>query len=92
VCLLREQGISVTGLSFESPFYDAARARSAAALLGVPLMVEDFTAGILAILEHPRHGFGSGLNPCIDCHAAMLRRAGQRMEARDFIWWPPARC
>ena len=84
VCLLREQGISVTGLSFESPFYDAARARSAAALLGVPLMVEDFTAGILAILEHPRHGFGSGLNPCIDCHAAMLRRAGQRMEAEGF--------
>ena len=84
VCILREQGIEVTGLSFETPFYNAARARSAASLLGVPLIVEEFTQDILRILKHPPHGFGSCMNPCIDCHAAMLRRAGKRMETEGF--------
>jgi tRNA U34 2-thiouridine synthase MnmA/TrmU len=84
VCVLRAQGIEVTGMSFETPFFNAAKAREGAAQLGVPLVVEDFTGDLLAILEHPRHGFGSCMNPCIDCHTAMVRRAGQRMEREGF--------
>lgn len=84
VCVLKEQGIRVTGMTFESPFFSAARGREAAAQLGVPIVVEDYTQTLLGLIEHPRHGFGGGLNPCIDCHAAMLRRAGQRMEQEGF--------
>lgn len=75
--VVMEQGIPVTGLSFESPFFSAARARQAAATLGIPLHVDDFTATIIRIVAHPAHGFGSAMNPCIDCHAAMIRRAGE---------------
>ena len=46
--------------------------------------MEDFTATILDLIEHPRHGFGAGLNPCIDCHTAMIRRAGELMRERGF--------
>lgn len=84
VCVLKAQGIQVTGLTFETPFFSARRAREAAVQLGVPLVVEDYTDTLLGILEHPRHGFGSCLNPCIDCHTAMLRLAGQRMEREGF--------
>lgn len=84
VCVLRDQGIAVHGVAFESPFFGADRARQAAAQLSIPLRIEDFTADLLAIIEHPRHGFGAGMNPCIDCHTAMVRRAGQIMEAEGF--------
>ena len=83
-CVVREQGIDVVGISFESPFFDAARARTAAAQIELPLRVIDFTAVIAAILEQPKHGFGSCMNPCIDCHAAMIRKAGEILTAEGF--------
>ncbi|MBN1558270.1 MAG: tRNA 4-thiouridine(8) synthase ThiI [Lentisphaerae bacterium] len=79
VCVLRKQGIEVQGIVFDSPFFDLAPARAASEQLGVPLHVQDFSADILELLNAPRHGFGSCMNPCIDCHARMLRRAGERM-------------
>ncbi|MEI6563610.1 MAG: tRNA 4-thiouridine(8) synthase ThiI [bacterium] len=84
VALLKAQGIQVTGLSFETPFFNANKARAAATLLGVPLIVEEFADDLISIIEHPKHGFGSCINPCIDCHAAMIRRAGKILE-RDGI-------
>lgn len=84
VCVLRAQGIAVTGISFTSPFFGADNARDAAFRLGVPLVVEEFTESILGILAHPPHGFGSCMNPCIDCHMAMIRLAGLRAEREGF--------
>lgn len=84
VCVLRAQGIAVTGISFTSPFFGAEKARDAAARLDVPLVIEDFTPVILGLLEHPPHGFGSCMNPCIDCHTAMIRLAGQMAERDGF--------
>jgi tRNA-specific 2-thiouridylase len=39
------------------------------------------------ILRRPAHGFGSGVNPCIDCHLFMLRQAKVLMEkiGADFV-------
>ena len=80
VCVLKDQGIPVHGITFESPFFNADKARRAAQALGVPLHVEDFASNIVSLLDKPPHGFGSNMNPCIDCHASMLRRAGAVME------------
>ncbi len=84
VCVLKAQDIEVAGISFVSPFFDATKAVQAADALGVPLRVEPFTDTIVALVEHPPHGFGGNMNPCIDCHAAMLRRAGQIMEGEGY--------
>ena len=83
-CVLKAQGIQVTGLTFESPFFSAAKARAAAAQVGVPLLIEDFTEDLIGLVEHPKHGFGSAINPCIDCHANMIRRAGVIMKRDGF--------
>jgi hypothetical protein len=82
--LLREQGVEVHGIVFRSPFFDDARAREAARTLGLPLHVVDFSADIVNILRNPVHGFGGCMNPCIDCHARMLKRAGELAEELGF--------
>ncbi|MGC8844083.1 MAG: tRNA 4-thiouridine(8) synthase ThiI, partial [bacterium] len=47
---------------------------------GIPLLEIDITDDILKLLKAPPHGFGSQMNPCIDCHALMLRKAKEIME------------
>lgn len=84
VCVLREQGIEATGIAFETPFFGAERARPAALRLGIPLMVRDITGDHLEVMKKPKHGFGSQMNPCIDCHALMLRIAHGIMEEQKF--------
>jgi tRNA U34 2-thiouridine synthase MnmA/TrmU len=87
VCVLQDQAIEVLGVCFESPFFGSAAARAAAERLRITLHVVDFTADILALLDKPPHGFGSCLNPCIDCHARMLQRAGDMLasQAAQFL-------
>lgn len=84
VKVLQEQGVEVTGVTFESPFFGAAKARAGAAQLGIELRVVDITEEILALIKSPPHGFGKNLNPCIDCHALMVRKAGELMVAEGF--------
>ncbi len=84
VCVLREQGLEVEGVVFASPFFKMDSARDAARQLDVPLHVVDFTRDILDLVEHPPHGFGGALNPCIDCHARMIQRAGVLMAEMGF--------
>ena len=87
VCVLQRAGAEVEGVSFETPFFRADAARKAAAALGVKLHVVDFTDDEIALIENPPHGFGGAMNPCIDCHATMIRRAGELMRklGYDFV-------
>jgi tRNA-specific 2-thiouridylase len=78
--LLLEQGIEVTGVSFESPFFTAERARAAAESLGIDFVAIDIGEDVLRLIERPKYGFGRNMNPCIDCHALMVSRAAQLME------------
>jgi len=82
--LLKAQGIEVTGVVFRSIFFDAQVAIDAARSLGIPLRVIEFNETILGLIEHPTHGFGAGLNPCIDCHTAMIKIAGKIMREEGF--------
>lgn len=84
VRVLQEQGIYVEGIIFHSPFFSAEKGKAAAKMLGIRAHSVDFTEEILAIVLNPAHGFGKTLNPCIDCHAGMVKRAGKEMEAAGF--------
>jgi tRNA-uridine 2-sulfurtransferase len=80
VKLIEEQGIDIGGICFESPFFSAQRARQSARSIGLALAVVDITEPLLEIVLSPRHGYGKGLNPCIDCHILMFRTAGAMLE------------
>ncbi len=87
VCVLRDAGAEMEGVTFSTPFFAPDAARKAAAALGIPLHVVDFTDDELALVQNPPHGFGGAMNPCIDCHATMIRRAGELMAqlGYDFV-------
>lgn len=82
--LLMEQDVAVTGIAFVTPFFGSANAEAAARRVGFPLIVRDITAPHLAIVKDPPSGYGSQMNPCIDCHALMLRVAGDVMDEQGF--------
>jgi tRNA-uridine 2-sulfurtransferase len=84
VCVLREQGVEVEAVVFSSPFFKVDSARKAAENIGVNLHVVDFTGDILGLVDDPPHGFGGNLNPCIDCHALMIKRAVAMMRTMDL--------
>lgn len=85
--LLRRCGVGVVAITFTSPFFGSDKANKAAAERGLDLEVADITARFLETLKNPRYGYGKNLNPCIDCHALMVREALERLEAKgaDFI-------
>ncbi len=87
ICVLREQGIEMDGIVFKSPFFDIRQAHKAAEQLQVTLHVVDFSQDILGLVRKPAHGFGGAMNPCIDCHARMILRAGEFMREHgyDFV-------
>ncbi|TSC52381.1 MAG: Thiamine biosynthesis protein-like protein, partial [Parcubacteria group bacterium LiPW_39] len=65
-------------------FCGPSKARPAAAMLGVPLREVDIREDFLAVLKKPKYGYGAGMNPCIDCHALMLKKAGEIMRSENF--------
>jgi tRNA U34 2-thiouridine synthase MnmA/TrmU len=86
--VLKRQGIHVEWISFETPFFDAGKARRAADRNGIQLHVHDITTDYLAMLKNPPAGFGKNMNPCLDCHALMFKKAGELMEEleADFLF------
>jgi tRNA-specific 2-thiouridylase len=86
--VIEELGVEVTGVAFETPFFDAIKAKEIAYKIGIPLTVMDITDEHLPMLEAPRYGYGRNMNPCIDCHILMLKKAGQLMEkmGADFLF------
>jgi tRNA U34 2-thiouridine synthase MnmA/TrmU len=87
VKVLQEQGIEVEAITFTTPFFASKSAEKATAMLGIPLHIVDITEEHMKMLRAPKHGYGRFMNPCIDCHALMIHRAGEIMKeiGADFI-------
>ena len=95
--VMLEQGIEVTALQFRTGFSYADRnrvvgsapagtsdAERAAAMLEVDLEVIDISGEYLPLVLQPRYGYGSGMNPCVDCRIFMLRKAKTWMEDHGY--------
>jgi tRNA U34 2-thiouridine synthase MnmA/TrmU len=48
--------------------------------LGISLRVFHVSEEFLNVVKHPKHGYGSNMNPCIDCRIFMMRKAKAYME------------
>ncbi|NOY68716.1 MAG: tRNA 4-thiouridine(8) synthase ThiI [Deltaproteobacteria bacterium] len=86
--LLREQGVDVTWISFETPFFSAKKAEKASKSNGIPLIVKNITEPYLPMLKNPPRGYGKNMNPCMDCHSLMFNIAGAIMAEinADFLF------
>jgi tRNA-specific 2-thiouridylase len=95
VKVIQEQGIEVEAINFTSPFFTCKRGKEgcesdaarAARELAIPLKVIDLGIEFLEVIRKPKHGYGSGMNPCIDCRIFFLRKAGEYLaeSGADFI-------
>lgn len=56
-----------------------ARVSEPMAQAGIPVELIDVFEPYLRLLTRPAHGFGSALNPCIDCKILFLTRARERL-------------
>jgi len=85
--LLMEQGFRPELVAFVSPFFAPDKARRAAEALGLPLVLLEIYDDLLPLIKKPLHGRGRHLNPCVDCHALMFRKAGDLLAGRPgFIF------
>lgn len=86
--MLKDQGIDVTWISFETPFFDATAAKKASKQTGIPLIVKDITDAYMEMMKAPKAGFGKNMNPCMDCHTLMFAKAGAMMAqlGADFLF------
>ena len=82
--LLQDQGIEILAVCFQTPFFDFQKAQRAAAQLKVSLRILDISEEHLQLVRNPRYGYGRNMNPCIDCHILMLKRAGDLLERENF--------
>jgi tRNA-specific 2-thiouridylase len=84
--LMQEQRIDIQAVNFVGPFgrrvaaSGDSPAQSVARALGVDLEIITLGEDYLEIIRSPRYGYGSNVNPCIDCRIYMLRRAREMME------------
>ena len=88
VRVLQEQQLELIGVTFVTPFFGPKQGFDAGRALGIPVRALDISSVHMDMLKAPVYGYGSQVNPCIDCHALMLREAGQFMEQEggDFLF------
>lgn len=95
VKVMMEQGIDVEALNFTSPFCTCtsknagckSEAVRVAEEFGIPIKVMHKGIDYLEVVRNPRHGYGKGLNPCIDCRIFLLKKAKEHMAecGADFV-------
>ncbi|MGB9787309.1 MAG: tRNA 4-thiouridine(8) synthase ThiI [Dictyoglomus turgidum] len=78
--LILQQNIDVIGITFSTPFFNLERAKRACEFLNIPLHIVDITEEYMDILKNPRFGYGKNMNPCIDCHAFMVKKAKELLK------------
>ena len=98
--LVMEQGIHVEGINFFTGFcveghthairnHHKAKPKRNNALwvaeqLGIKLHIIDVSTDYKDVVINPKYGYGSNLNPCLDCKIFMIKHAKEWMKDHDF--------
>ncbi|HRU64729.1 MAG TPA: tRNA 4-thiouridine(8) synthase ThiI [Spirochaetota bacterium] len=91
--VLQEQGIDLIGFHCILPFFppdintEELTATRQAKQIGLKLHHYFCKADYIGILKDPPHGYGSHMNPCIDCKIFFIKKAAEFMESigADFV-------
>lgn len=87
--LIKEQGIQVLVLNMKTPFCLCDRkaadgcgsySRKFAENLGIEFRGINVTREFFSILKEPKYGYGSHMNPCIDCRILLFKKAKEMMQ------------
>jgi len=94
--MMLDLGVNVVALNFTSPFCTCTGKNSGckseavrvAQELNIPIKVMHKGLDYLEIIRNPVHGYGKGLNPCIDCRIYLLKKAKEYMieSKADFVF------
>ncbi|MFQ5480516.1 MAG: hypothetical protein ACE5DW_04495 [Thermodesulfobacteriota bacterium] len=91
VKMIIDQGIEVHALNFTSAFCTCttsarkaggckSESRRVAEEFGIPIKVMLKGDDYMDVLRNPAHGYGKGMNPCVDCRIYMFKAAKKYME------------
>jgi tRNA U34 2-thiouridine synthase MnmA/TrmU len=87
--MILDQGVEIEAVNFMSPFCNCTpktagcknQARKLADEFGIKIRVIPKGMDYMKMVERPPHGYGRGMNPCIDCRIYMLRKVREMMSA-----------
>ncbi|TAM43632.1 MAG: DUF814 domain-containing protein [Gammaproteobacteria bacterium] len=98
--VMLEQGIHVEGINFYTGFCVEGHTHAirrehqlkpkrnnalwVAEQLGIKLHIVDVIEEYKDVVINPKHGYGSNLNPCLDCKGFMVKKAREWMESHGF--------
>jgi tRNA U34 2-thiouridine synthase MnmA/TrmU len=95
VKMMLDLGIEVEALNFTSPFCTCTGKNSGckseavrvASEYNIPIKVMHKGLDYLEIIRNPVHGYGKGINPCVDCRIYLLKKAKEYMleSGADFV-------
>lgn len=89
--LMQDLGIELVCLNTVSPFCLCNRPSSSGCMHGASKVAKDLdlklisidvSEEILNIVRKPRFGYGSNINPCIDCRILLLEKAREAMQSQ----------
>ncbi len=94
--MMIKMGFDVVALNFMSPFCTCTaksascknEAKKLADELGIKARIEFMGQEYIDMIKTPKFGYGSGMNPCIDCRVMVFRRSREIMleEGAKFIF------
>jgi tRNA U34 2-thiouridine synthase MnmA/TrmU len=88
--IVKDLGVDVYGVYFSMPWgcCDKTTAIEAAQKIGIKFIVLQLDERYLEIVRKPKYGYGTAMNPCVDCRIHMFSRAAQYMRhiGADFVF------
>ena len=80
---MQSKGYAVHPVFFKAPYIFPERAMHYAEKNDITLDVIDVSEEHIKLLANSVYGFGKWMNPCIDCHGFMFKKAAELMLERD---------
>lgn len=91
VKLILDQGVEMYALNFTSAFCTCttggvsrggckSESKRVAEEFGIPIKVITKGFDYIEIVRNPKHGYGKGMNPCVDCRVYMFKQAKEYMK------------
>src|SRR3989338_276173 len=91
--IVKDLGIELVALNTRSPFCQCNRKKADGSCsheagrvsqeLGIKLLAINTSSEFMEIVKKPKHGYGSNMNPCLDCRILLFKKAKEAMEKED---------